>query len=656
MPVEFRSPTGLWLLGLLVPLVVLYVLKIRRQRLRIPSTWLWQSAERDLVARQPFRRLVVQLPLILQLLALTLLALALARPAARASVIEQSHVALVIDTSASMAARTADGSTRIAEARTAAKRILRSLAPGSDVLVIEAGREPRVAAPVDRDTRRLEAVLDRIDARDVEGSLSRALGLASDRLRQLSGSGTSEKRVFAITDGALADPAPLGASLLPLSVIRVGTPVENTAIVRLDVRTGTDPRSKREQVQVFSLVAHYGSKPREVFVTLRQRNVSEPLASRRLLLGPGERAPVVLTFEPARNDAGTGLVVELSPGDALAVDDRAYARVPQGRTLPVVMAPSDGNPWVKRALLADPDVELLGTPLAGLSTAAVPEDALLVVDGACPMNPPGGDLLILNPPAGPCHSLVVGKPIENLSVTSWAESDPRFRFLILDGVDILKARRIETTSPAETLARAREGTLISDLSSPERTGTLLGFDVGDSNWPLKASFVLFIRNVLELARTHRAHTAVEGARTGEAVRLRVPSDVSQVSVETPSGSTSTVLCRNSLAILPDTARAGFYHVSWQGARPGSVLLSVNLVSEAESDLRPRELVEEAHGAASSAPRGAFDAWSDFTWLFAALALGFVIIDVVWLTRRRRPSQKLDALRPLLPDRAARRSP
>jgi len=59
MPFELRNASGLWLLGLLVPLIVLYILKIRRQRLTVASTWLWQQAARDLLAKSPFRRLIV---------------------------------------------------------------------------------------------------------------------------------------------------------------------------------------------------------------------------------------------------------------------------------------------------------------------------------------------------------------------------------------------------------------------------------------------------------------------------------------------------------------------------------------------------------------------------------------------------------------------
>ncbi|MEO7110729.1 MAG: BatA domain-containing protein, partial [Polyangiaceae bacterium] len=102
--IELLNPRGLLLLAALIPLVVMYILKIRRERLRVPSTWLWAAAERDLLAKHPFKKLVAQVPLILQILALLLLVLALSRPAARGGTIIGDHIAIVIDTSASMGA------------------------------------------------------------------------------------------------------------------------------------------------------------------------------------------------------------------------------------------------------------------------------------------------------------------------------------------------------------------------------------------------------------------------------------------------------------------------------------------------------------------------------------------------------------------------
>jgi hypothetical protein len=55
---ELLNPSGLWMLSALVPLVILYILKVQRQRLKVPSTWLWAAAQRDLLARSPFKRLL----------------------------------------------------------------------------------------------------------------------------------------------------------------------------------------------------------------------------------------------------------------------------------------------------------------------------------------------------------------------------------------------------------------------------------------------------------------------------------------------------------------------------------------------------------------------------------------------------------------------
>ena len=645
MPVELRNPIGLSLLGLLAPLVVLYVLKIRRQRLRVASTWLWASAARDLRARHPLRRLFWQIPLVLQAIALVALAVTLGRPATRGGTIVGDHVAIVVDTSASMTARMDTGGLRIEAARDAAHEVIDALSPGAEAIIVDAGPSPRVVAPLDRDRSRLHAAVDRVQAGEATGALQRAVALASDRLRQLQG----RKRLVVVTDGALADPHALAHIALPLDVVRVGTPVENTAIVRIDVRRGQDPVTRRDQVQAFALISNFGASERDLFVTLRPRNVAQPLTSRRVHLAPGERTPVVLTFEPAPGDAGMGLVVELSPRDAMPADDCAYGRVPVGRQLPVVVAPKNANPWFVRALQADPSAEVLGAALADLASADVPEDALVLIDGACPQHIPGGDFVLLNPPPGPCKTVVVGKTTKGPTITSWNETDARLRFLTLDGVRVAAARILELQSPGDSLIRAREGTVVADVSPPGRVGTLVAFDVGESNWPLKASFVLFVRNLLEVTRERRAHGVAGAARTGHPLQVHVPADVDEVAVQLPDETVRSAPARSGIAIVAGATQAGFYHVSWQGAHPGSVLVATNLTDAAESDLRPRKMaIDEAAVSVDSAKK--VEAFNEWGWAVALVALVLLALDVWWLTRRPRPLPPSLARRPRLPDR------
>ncbi|WP_437486168.1 VWA domain-containing protein [Sorangium sp. So ce1014] len=667
-PLALLSPGGLWLLALLGPLVLLYILKIKRSRRRVPSTWLWAAAQRDLMARAPFRRLIAQLPLVLQALALALLALALARPASRGRELTGDHVAIVLDASASMsaAARGPSGepTTRIELAKQLARDLLAGLAPGSDALILEAGRDARLVAALDRDLVRLRAAIDPIAARDVEGDLGAAVALGVDRLRQLGGA----RRIVVITDGNLARPGSLRGVSVPLEVITVGDPVDNAAIVRVDVRSGSESAGAsgaagangerpegREEVQAFLVVANFGAQPRDVYVTMRQDSAVDVLSSRRVLVKPGERLPVVLTFRPSPGDHRKGLVFELSPPDAMPLDDVAYGRVPAGDRLPVFLASGgagEGDPgrggqpatasgssaWLERALASDPMTSFTSGGLADLLGApGLDPDTFVVIDGACPPDPPGGDLLIVNPPPGRCFGTLVGQTLERPTLTSWDTADPRLRFLTLDGVHLRAASSLTPEGAAQALIRAQEGTIATDISTSSRTGTLLGFDVGESDWPLKASFVLFVRNLLEQARAHRAHGITGPARTGEPLRVSVPATARDLQATGPAGERLDVAQRAGVAVIAETPRAGLYRLAWQGPQAGSVVVPANLTSVAESDLAPRPLVTEGGGeVAVSSAAGEPDAHIEWTWLVALAALAFVLFDVWYFTRIPRP--------------------
>jgi hypothetical protein len=310
--------------------------------------------------------------------------------------------------------------------------------------------------------------------------------------------------LLVFSDGAVADDEALVAPGVTTRTVTVGSTAENTSLMRAHVTRGQDGTTGRDRVEAFALVTHQGKRARDVFVTLSQQNTTQPLAARRLRVEPEERAPVVLGFDAAPNDAGTGLVLEISPGDALPSDDRVHLRVPAGRKLPVVLSPKRASPWLRRAFESDGAVELFSADLPALTPESVPDDALVVIDGACPPRIPGADLLIVNPPPGKCRNVEVAAAQQRAPVTSWSETDPRLRFLTFDGVEFGDASKLGVESPRDALVRTRDGVLVADVSSPGRTGTLVGFDVGVSNWPLTASFVLFIRNLTEVARAGRA--------------------------------------------------------------------------------------------------------------------------------------------------------
>jgi hypothetical protein len=313
--------------------------------------------------------------------------------------------------------------------------------------------------------------------------------------------------------------------------------------------------------------------------------------------------------------------------------------------MPVTVASDAANSWTQRAVEADPDVDLQRIDLRQLASVNVDPEALVVVEGGCPSALPGRDVLIVGPPAGPCFGMDIGAEVEDPQVTSWESGDPRLRFLTLDGVHVARARTLDARGAGAGLVRSSSTTLVADASTPGRTVTLLGFDPGASDWPLKASFVLFVRNIVELARLHRAQGAAGSARTGDPARISVPAGTIAVTVDGPGMAGREVVAKDGVATLPPLDRAGLYHVRWSDPHVGSAVFAANLTSARESDVRPRPVVIAGMPGGAATTRSdrvteAHGDWVSWLALLAALAIAF---DVYWTTRQPRP-RRTEALR------------
>ena len=122
----FRNTLAPWqwaLLALVPPAIIaLYFLKLRRQPLEVPSTYLWKRSIEDLHVNSLWQRLRQNLLLFLQLLLVGLAILALLRPGWEGSRLEGQRFIFLIDNSASMSATDVDGAAdRLAEAKQAGR-------------------------------------------------------------------------------------------------------------------------------------------------------------------------------------------------------------------------------------------------------------------------------------------------------------------------------------------------------------------------------------------------------------------------------------------------------------------------------------------------------------------------------------------------------
>src|SRR5881398_2244234 len=141
---SFLTPLALALGALAGPVIVLYMLRLRRREVQVSSTLLWQQILRDREANAPWQRLRRNLLLLLQLLILAALVIALARPFVEVPTVTTGRIALLIDASASMNATDVQPS-RFEAARQQALSIVDTLSEQDSLAVIRVAEAPDVA-------------------------------------------------------------------------------------------------------------------------------------------------------------------------------------------------------------------------------------------------------------------------------------------------------------------------------------------------------------------------------------------------------------------------------------------------------------------------------------------------------------------------------
>lgn len=627
---SFASPLSLAWLGLLVPLVLLYVLKRRRDERKVGSTMLWALAQRDLRAERPWQRLIPHLSLLLQALALILGALALARPSGAGTLPAGARTIAVLDTSASMAARDEDG-VRIDRARAALVAIARSLPPGGELAVVDGAGEPSVLLPATGDLARLEAGIARLAVSGRPQALEQGVALASERLE----SAPDGSRIVVLTDGAATGTLML-ASTVPVEVMHVGAPALNhvtfnDAIIAVDVRPHPSEAAP-DRAEIFARIERFGGSEGDVFVAVEVGG--ELVASRRVRVTPGTPASALLTADLPPDASGRAPTVHVrlrrddGEDDALALDDVAVAPSPGARRLPVyLVGPVPDS--VRRVLLTDGSAELFATSVTALAERSPDEPALdgaFVFAGPTPEVPPAGEVLVVAP-ISPLFSRELPEPVASPRVMTWSEGDPRLRFTTFGSVHMAAVTPLALPS-YEALVTTEAGPAIASFERPDGVVTVVGFDPDHSDWPRQAGFVIFFRNLLEAARARRAAGGIEPGRVGEPLRVAAP-DGAAVIATAPDGTRHTATAHGGIAIVSVPPQAGVFTV--QVGETERFALR-NLLDAEESDLRARaELVSiDADGSGGvMEAREPTEAWP----IIAVVLLVILVLEALWGTRK-----------------------
>lgn len=568
---ELLTPLGLAALALIPPLVLLYFLKLKRVPVEISSSLLWAKALVDARANAPFQKLRRNLLLLLQILLLLLVAFALARPAITLKGRATRATVLVIDGSASMEAKDVKPS-RFAKAQEMAEDAISELGPNDEAMVVWAGPRPRVAASFGRDKNVLRAGIDGLAPADAPADLRSALALA------LSASeGRGEREIVLLSDGAFDPVGDLSMGDVPVRFLKVGEKGSNLALVAVDVR-----RRAGGARQGFATIANFGDEEETVDleITLRPDDgkggelPAELISIEPLVVPAGsERSEVFAVPE----DGGL-LDISISPGGALKADDRVFVAVPsQGK---ITVGVGSGETFlVRRGLMADPRFNI--RPDVSAAEAAKLDATVYV--GEDPPSYQQGRFLVIAPQSGG-GLFSVTAPETDPGRIHWQAQHPITRYTGLGSAHVGEA--IGTTPPpgAVVLAEAGAVPIVWAYERPRLRLVVMAFDPFESDFPLRAGFPIFLGNAVDWLIAGRG-TGPRVVGAGEIARGDVEEDATSVTVTDPSGEAHEIPVREGEWIFDGTTKAGVYQVA---AGKKTFRFAVNLLSRAESDVRPRE--------------------------------------------------------------------
>jgi len=586
----FLAPLALSFAALSIPILLLYVLRLRRQERVISSTMLWRQVLRDRQANAPWQRLRRNILLLLQLLALFLSVFALARPYTEAAHTTQGHVVVLLDASASMQATDVSPS-RFEVARSQAGRLIDGLGPNDTMALIAVARHPHVLSSPTHDRSVLRQALAAAQATHAEADWEAAFILAAS-------SGQHERTTTVVlSDGGLSPALPD----LPGEVryVPIGITADNRAIDALSIRDAP------QGPQAFLRLSNTGTQAAAPLVEIY---VDDALFdARSLVLAAGAQETLLLQDLPLDTQR---IEARLTPPDALDVDNRAWAVRSQATRSQVLIA-TEGNPFLERAISLIPHVETTVVhaegpalpPGALAQTGQTP--ALVVLDGVLPSDgkdglPAGSSLLSINPPASTDLFAVCGT-LTRTAVSHVETGDPLLRHVDLTPLQVASAQCIETPSWARTLVAAGDHPLLATGEIAGRRVAILAFDLHRSNLPLQVAFPILIANLanwlaptsaVDVSSLNADVSATAGLRPGTPVTLRPQVGATAIVVLMPSGRQWRVEVQDSASIpFTDTDEPGLYTVEQQvGTETVRSQFAVNLFSALESDIEPRDRI------------------------------------------------------------------
>ncbi len=561
---SFLTPLFGLLALLAIPILLLYMLKLRRQEVKVSSTLLWQMLLEDRQANVPWQKLRRNLLLFVQLLILAALIFALLRPALPSDTIGNAEVIVVLDASASMQA-TDVSPNRFDVAKNEVERIIANLPPKSELTLIEVSAQPRILLSHSANKQEMRRALASAQVTASAADWGTAVALANSAITK------PDHILVLLSDGGLGELSlPLYAE--NIRYLPIGESDANLGVAAFSVN------ADQGKAELFVKVRSYGYTQNSAILSIYRND--ELLQAENISLAAGSEEIQIIPNLPL---SAANYRAQLSgDNDPYPFDDAAFVAFHPSSSQRILLV-SEGNFFLEQFLGALPNAEAYqmlpseaGIPAAGYTTT--------IYDGFFPETLPDGSILLINPP--PNSLMDVGLATDQIGELTVPEH-PITNHANLEQVSVLRAKPITPPLWADVLLESDAGALVFVGETQSRRVAVLAFDLLDSDLPLQIAFPILFSNLLDYLNPPAIYDAPQGFVVGDPVALHPAPDVNELLITAPDGTEETLPVDERGATFLDTDQVGLYTITSLPSGAGETF-AVNSFSNLESNIAPQE--------------------------------------------------------------------
>jgi len=648
-----------WIIVGLVPpaIIALYFLKLKRQPLEVPSTYLWSRTIEDLHVNSIWQRLRQSLLLFLQLLLLLLLMIACIRPGWQSAKLTGDRFIFLIDASASMSATDVEP-TRLDDAKKRVLGMIDQMRSDDVAMVISFSDTVGGVQSFTQSRSLLRQYVNQIKptnrTSDLREALRAAAGLANPG--RTSEAGTNDIQVadplpatmYLLSDGGFANVPEFSLGNLEPIYIPIGNQPpknaspENVAIVAFTAERNPE---KPDQLQAFARLENSGTEEATLTASLY---LDDQLADTYgVTVAAGEEAGVEFQLEEIEQGV---LKLELEHKDALTLDNTAHTAINRARRARVLLVTPE-NQTLEWALETDEILELAAVVVAGTAEldkkdhqdlAAAGYYDLIIYDRCVPKEMPQANTLFMGR-LPPVDGWTQGEKEILPIVIDTDRVHPLTQYVEMGNVAILEGRSVKAPPGGTVLIDSDVGTLFTIGPREGYEDAVLGFAIIDddengspepkTDWPKRRSFPVFIMNVVRYLGGVSGSTTTPSVKPGNPMVLRTQSPADRMTIEAPNKRRSEILREGqNTFVYSSTDLLGVYDVFEGGAKDPAQQFAVNLFDSRESNLLPRKTIELGHVEVEGQGGLEPTRWEGWKWL---LIVGLLVLVFEWYVYNRR---------------------